>query len=451
MNLILQSLRSLCKRIENNLSAKIAKLQKKLSQVEGTANQAAYRASAVKGDISELWNGVESAQTAADNAQTAADNAQSTADNAQSTADQKMNMADPVGTGSFSMNRIGTVGPLSHAEGNMCTASGKFSHAEGTNSVASGVATHAEGFGTNASGAYAHAEGDSTIAASESQHVQGRFNIADSTSSHIVGNGTSNTKRSNAHTLDTKGNAWFAGDVYVGSTSGTNKDDGSKKLATTDEVETTVQEQVPTAVAEYLEENPVTAEVPETLPNPNALIFTGAVEATYDGSQPVSVEIPTGGGSGGGSANWELLYETTLEEDITSFSIDTDMNGEPFEAKALLFYLLMTQTSATNYLRLGFNDGSGVIGAFERTFGVTAAGNTSGVYELITEYAMVDETRVAMITGMTRTNVYNAFTDIRINGAITPQELSAGAIVRFGAASGVTLPAGTIMQAYIKR
>lgn len=43
---------------------------------------------------------------------------------------------------------------------------------------------------------------------------------------------SSRSKRSNAHTLDWSGNAWFAGDVYVGSTSGTNKDAGSKKLAT---------------------------------------------------------------------------------------------------------------------------------------------------------------------------------------------------------------------------
>lgn len=34
-------------------------------------------------------------------------------------------------------------------------------------------------------------------------------------------------------------------------------------------------------------------EIPSTLPNPNALTFTGAVEATYDGSAAVSVEIPT--------------------------------------------------------------------------------------------------------------------------------------------------------------
>ena len=33
-------------------------------------------------------------------------------------------------------------------------------------------------------------------------------------------------------------------------------------------------------------------EIPTTLPNPNALRFTGAVNASYDGSSEVSVEIP---------------------------------------------------------------------------------------------------------------------------------------------------------------
>ena len=40
------------------------------------------------------------------------------------------------------------------------------------------------------------------------------------------------------------------------------------------------------------------AKMPDKLPNPNALTFSGAVEANYDGSAPVSVEIPSGGGSG---------------------------------------------------------------------------------------------------------------------------------------------------------
>ena len=53
---------------------------------------------------------------------------------------------------------------------------------------------------------------------------------------HIIGNGHSNQERSNAHTLDWEGNAWFQGDVYISSTSGTNRDEGSKKLATEDYV-----------------------------------------------------------------------------------------------------------------------------------------------------------------------------------------------------------------------
>ena len=39
-------------------------------------------------------------------------------------------------------------------------------------------------------------------------------------------------------------------------------------------------------------------EIPEALPNPNALTLTGAVNATYDGSTAVSVEIPSGGSGG---------------------------------------------------------------------------------------------------------------------------------------------------------
>ena len=39
-------------------------------------------------------------------------------------------------------------------------------------------------------------------------------------------------------------------------------------------------------------------EMPSALPNPHALTFTGAVTGSYDGSAPMSVEIPSGGGSG---------------------------------------------------------------------------------------------------------------------------------------------------------
>ena len=121
-------------------------------------------------------------------------------------------------------------GEASHAEGYSAIASGQTSHAEGNHTTASGTASHAEGDDTTASGTASHAEGGGTTAQGNNQHVQGKFNIADTTSAHIVGNGSRYSNKSNAHTLDWQGNAWFAGDVYTGSTSGTNKDAGSVKL-----------------------------------------------------------------------------------------------------------------------------------------------------------------------------------------------------------------------------
>ena len=130
-------------------------------------------------------------------------------------------------------------GAISHAEGQRTVASGAISHAEGQGTVASGVHSHAEGFRTVASGSWSHAEGQGTVASGNCSHAQGRFNIEDAEKkyAHIVGNGYRNDSadsggvRSNAHTLDWSGNAWYAGDVYVGSTSGTNRDEGSVKLA----------------------------------------------------------------------------------------------------------------------------------------------------------------------------------------------------------------------------
>ena len=51
------------------------------------------------------------------------------------------------------------------------------------------------------------------------------------------------------------------------------------------------------------------------------LTFTGAVEAEYDGSEPVTVEIPQGGGGGG---VWERVIDFTTEEIVASFSIYLD-------------------------------------------------------------------------------------------------------------------------------
>lgn len=94
---------------------------------------------------------------------------------------------NPVFTGSMSMNRKegATIGEYSVAIGKTVEASGECSYAEGKN----------------------------TTASSNYQHVQGKYNIEDTANkyAHIVGNGTDNSTRSNAHTLDWNGNGWYAG------------------------------------------------------------------------------------------------------------------------------------------------------------------------------------------------------------------------------------------------
>ena len=67
-------------------------------------------------------------------------------------------------------------------------------------------------------------------------------------------------------------------------------------------------------------------ELPDTLPNPNALTFTGAVTGTYDGSEPVTVEIPSGGGSAGGSgkAKSQILINQEITELTASLSVTLD-------------------------------------------------------------------------------------------------------------------------------
>ena len=150
----------------------------------------------------------------------------------------KPNVIGAKGTGLYSeifnypsnhMNKNTASGEASHAEGKGTKASGNYSHAEGMETKAEGYQSHSEGFKTTAKGDHshtegsltsatktgAHAEGLWTIASSIYQHVQGQYNVEDTTGTyaHIVGNGTKEAKRSNAHTLDWNGNAWYAGTV----------------------------------------------------------------------------------------------------------------------------------------------------------------------------------------------------------------------------------------------
>lgn len=116
-----------------------------------------------------------------------------------------MSLAEGYGTESSSF--------YSHSEGETTRATAEAAHAEGMEAIADGVAAHAEGLAAHAAGFAAHAQNEGTIAAGDHQTTLGKYNVADTTSAVILGNGTGDTARSNALTVDWSGNVTTAGNV----------------------------------------------------------------------------------------------------------------------------------------------------------------------------------------------------------------------------------------------
>ena len=195
-------------------------------------------------------------------------------------------------------------------EGNGNIASGLNSHAEGRINIASGNNSHAEGCGNIASGNNSHAEGYYNEASGYATHVQGKYNIIQSVTGpnylgkycHIVGNGTSDTARSNAHTLDWNGNAWFAGDVYTG---GTAMDSGAKKLAT----------EVPVSTAD------------------NGKVLSVVNGAWAAAAMPSGVQV--GSYTGDGSTSRDITLEFAPKVVFILIEIDTRVGGTPIKKSNL--------------------------------------------------------------------------------------------------------------------
>ena len=95
----------------------------------------------------------------------------------------------------------------------------------------------------------------------------------------------------------------------------------------------------------------------EKFANPYALTFTGAVEGRYDGSAPLEVAIPNGGGSG--FDEWECINTFTIPadtaEDVTSIIFSEDAEGKPFALKK--FYAVFAGiTGGGTYFCIRIND-----------------------------------------------------------------------------------------------
>lgn len=68
--------------------------------------------------------------------------------------------------------------------------------------------------------------------------------------------------------------------------------------------------------------------IPDKLPNPNALTFTGAVTGTYDGSAGVTVNIPSGGGGGSSGGSGKAKSQILIDQEITELTASLSVTLE---------------------------------------------------------------------------------------------------------------------------
>lgn len=119
-----------------------------------------------------------------------------------------------------------------HAEGYGNTVSGTFSHAEGRGNKSTGTYSHSEGYNNTASGSYSHAGGTGSVASGLTSFAHGEGLQASMANAgafgryneplgflFTVGNGTSNSARSNAFAVGQGGNCYIGKSMRSGTLS----------------------------------------------------------------------------------------------------------------------------------------------------------------------------------------------------------------------------------------
>ena len=146
--------------------------------------------------------------------------------------------------------------------------------------------------------------------------------------------------------------------------------------------------------------------------NVQPLTFTGAVKATYDGTKPVEVNIPSGGNdyslpvatsetlggvmpvaktedmtqsvgidgdgllwttpsAGGGVDGWQVVRELTLEKAVKTITVTEDADGNPLSCNEFVVTLSNPVSTGNSNLYVSFGDGETETSNF--TFGKAAS------------------------------------------------------------------------------
>lgn len=98
--------------------------------------------------------------------------------------------------------------------------------------------------------------------------------------------------------------------------------------------------------------------IPQKLPTPNKLTFTGAATGEFDGSSPLSIEIPQGGDGGGGTLR--KIVDITLEQDVNVFEV---IPGEMLPGLYLMdcYYTATAQNAKEEQAFVQMNCGASIV------------------------------------------------------------------------------------------
>ena len=134
------------------------------------------------------------------------------------------------------------------------------------------------------------------------------------------------------------------------------------------------------SINEYFKNNHLN--IPTELPNPNPLTFTGAVTGSYDGSTPLSVEIPSGGGIEASETVTIIDYTLTANDmGVKNITFTTENYPELANYNHLFFYF-NCETEKTSAFWNIFNVNDKLITRCNSKFGF------SGCIEINGNYAM---------------------------------------------------------------
>ena len=169
----------------------------------------------------------------------------------------------------------------------------------------------------------------------------------------------------------------------------------------------------------------VDVDVPEKLANPHALTFTGAVTGTYDGSEPLNVVIPSGGGGTGGAS---VELDSTLTEQ--GKAADAKAVGDALSSKADITTVPNSAiVNADNELVMQRTDGDAVAELFKVAL---PAGGGGGVGKVL-----VNVTTEAEVNKITHSFDAYGISDVRIVYYVPPTSDARTGTVKIGNATVV--------------